>query len=553
MIEETQLDDFSTYYFNPKDDIIVVLSNRTETYTREDLIKFHRINQGKIFLDLNTNFLINRQDNLLFIPLFNRNGFLVEYAYSEYDNYNVLSKYKFNLHMSKKKKYAHSSEGSMHEIIFGRKASEGHTLDHIDSNGLDNRKSKIREISNSANNANRVKKENTTSQYIGVSFDKDRQKWFAKIKNNGQQIALGRFDTEKSAAIMRDIFAVDIYKECAKLNKDSSGDFLLSKEEIDAIIKFGVPLELQRQYKKRDLPNNIYLRDNGTYRYIFEYNGKRHAKTFKTLDEAQEGLDQKRCELNQIGKEAKLLIENDIIRNNQGIAYINTRSKDGKINGEFLLDDEDWKMFIHHNWHIHETYYAQTSDKIGDSRSLHVLVYIIHNGPVPKGKSIDHINSDAKHDCRSSNIRAATPSQQAQNKTYKREAIIQYKGVYTQNGLFNAKSRFNNVGYQKGPFVTMEEAALAYNELVLKHHGKDAKVNVIITKNTSSEKLYGKSNLTLELLTKIKTLSDIRAIFYANSDWKKLAGVTSLSKIKKNDISKYADIIIQFKKAETNA
>lgn len=56
--------------------------------------------------------------------------------------------------------------------------------------------------------ANKRKKANSTSIYIGVSFDKTRDKWVAQSCYAGKRKNIGRFDTEKCAAIARDRYII---------------------------------------------------------------------------------------------------------------------------------------------------------------------------------------------------------------------------------------------------------------------------------------------------------------------------------------------------------
>lgn len=64
-------------------------------------------------------------------------------------------------------------------------------IDHINGIRNDNRILNLRSITHQQNNFNKKSK--------GVYFQKDRNKWMAKIKINGKQINLGRFETELKA------------------------------------------------------------------------------------------------------------------------------------------------------------------------------------------------------------------------------------------------------------------------------------------------------------------------------------------------------------------
>lgn len=79
---------------------------------------------------------------------------------------------------------------------------KGMVVDHINGNPLDNRRENLRVCTQSQNIFN--KKASTpgiTSKYRGVSWDKRRGKWKCVITKNGKQIQIGRYETEKGAAV----------------------------------------------------------------------------------------------------------------------------------------------------------------------------------------------------------------------------------------------------------------------------------------------------------------------------------------------------------------
>ena len=71
--------------------------------------------------------------------------------------------------------------------------------DHKNNNRSDNRYCNIRWI-NRSNNMRRIpKKDNLTSKYKGVFWDKHLNKWTASIRLNHKKIILGRYTTEEEA------------------------------------------------------------------------------------------------------------------------------------------------------------------------------------------------------------------------------------------------------------------------------------------------------------------------------------------------------------------
>src|SRR5436190_4969624 len=119
--------------------------------------------------------------NIIYIPLINKYNKISGYAISNLILKDKLLKFSFSqmIQLNKtEKRYAFSNLGvSMHEIVIGGKAKEGYKIDHINSDGLLNTEENLRYATNGLNSQNRIKRLNTSSDYIGVSFSKDRNKW----------------------------------------------------------------------------------------------------------------------------------------------------------------------------------------------------------------------------------------------------------------------------------------------------------------------------------------------------------------------------------------
>jgi len=105
----------------------------------------------------------------------------------------------------------------MHRVILGE--PKGKIIDHINHNGLDNRKSNLR-ICTMQQNAWNMRKQrgNCTSQYKGVTWRKDTGKWQARIICNAKKISIGYFDDEKAAAMAYDAKAKELFGEYAAPN-----------------------------------------------------------------------------------------------------------------------------------------------------------------------------------------------------------------------------------------------------------------------------------------------------------------------------------------------
>jgi hypothetical protein len=81
--------------------------------------------------------------------------------------------------------------------VHGRWPKEN--IDHIDSDGLNNRLSNLREATRMQNTRNARLKRSNTSGYKGVSFRKDSGKWMASIHANGRKMYLGKYETPEEA------------------------------------------------------------------------------------------------------------------------------------------------------------------------------------------------------------------------------------------------------------------------------------------------------------------------------------------------------------------
>jgi hypothetical protein len=112
-----------------------------------------------------------------------------------------VSSYKWYLHsagyavrtyMKDRKNYAIY----MHREIMG----SAQNIDHINGNKLDNRKDNLRICTQKENTWNNGVSTANTSGYKGVYWNKQRNKWAAKINRHGKQIHIGLFDTPEEAA-----------------------------------------------------------------------------------------------------------------------------------------------------------------------------------------------------------------------------------------------------------------------------------------------------------------------------------------------------------------
>jgi len=107
----------------------------------------------------------------------------------------------------------------MHRLIMG--VLQKQQIDHINNNGLDNRRENLRLCNHTTNSMNQIKNRGT-SKYKGVYWNKNDKKWQASITLSKKKTYLGQYNSEVSAAIAYDIAAYQYFGEFAKLNFESS-------------------------------------------------------------------------------------------------------------------------------------------------------------------------------------------------------------------------------------------------------------------------------------------------------------------------------------------
>ena len=109
----------------------------------------------------------------------------------------------------------------MHREIMG--ASPGQYVDHIDGDGLNNRKSNLR-LCNSMENGGNQKSRGGTSKYKGVYFYRPTKKWKAQVRVGGKKTHLGYFNKEEDAAMAHDAAAREAFGEYCCVNFPRQGE-----------------------------------------------------------------------------------------------------------------------------------------------------------------------------------------------------------------------------------------------------------------------------------------------------------------------------------------
>lgn len=102
---------------------------------------------------------------------------------------------------------------------------------------------------------------------------------------------------------------------------------------------------------------------------------------------------------------------------------------------------------------------------------LHRLVWMLQNGEIPEGMEVDHIDRN-KGNNHPSNLRLATKSENAQNRTARPDNKLGVKGVSYDppTGKYRAEITVNKKTIRLGRFLTLEAAVKARKDAEVLHH-----------------------------------------------------------------------------------
>lgn len=159
----------------------------------------------------------------------------------------------------------------MHREIMG--SPSGMEVDHRDNDTLNCQRDNLRICPHRNNSKSQKKRKDRayTSKYKGVFFDKNRNKWRAEITVDYKNKYLGRFKTEKEAAIAYNKAAVKYFMSFAKINNMNNDKCLVNFASTGRELYCKAQLRLIKSFVSNGWNGDYLIRSTDSY--VDEYDG----------------------------------------------------------------------------------------------------------------------------------------------------------------------------------------------------------------------------------------------------------------------------------------
>jgi hypothetical protein len=142
-----------------------------------------------------------------------------KFAIVDNDDFDMLSEHKWCAVKKSKTFYAVSRINGkvvyMHHLILSIRKNQ--VIDHIDGNGLNNRRENLRRATRQQNLLNRGVQKNNSSGKKGVTYCRQTKKWRAIIAYKRKQVCLGRHESKELASMAYKRAAKKYHKQFAKV------------------------------------------------------------------------------------------------------------------------------------------------------------------------------------------------------------------------------------------------------------------------------------------------------------------------------------------------
>ena len=139
-------------------------------------------------------------EDIVLITCFNKCGEETGTITIDKEDFENVRKYQWHIENSRPSiKYAQASipNGTirLHKLIL----PSSNQIDHINHNGLDNRKCNLRVCNNAENNRNKDFKRNPISGYTGIRYNSKAESYYVRIMVNKKEISLGAYKSIEDA------------------------------------------------------------------------------------------------------------------------------------------------------------------------------------------------------------------------------------------------------------------------------------------------------------------------------------------------------------------
>ena len=170
---------------------------------------------GKISDRINGNINnITIKDEIAIIDLYDTIGNKIGETIIDAEDVELVKSYSWSLSKGRHTQYCKSNQvGQLHRLVMN--APKGMVVDHINHNGLDNRKSNLRICTNQENICNCEIPKNNKSGCKGVYWAKDKNKWTVQVTINNKTIYIGRYTNLEEAIEARKEASKKYYNEFA--------------------------------------------------------------------------------------------------------------------------------------------------------------------------------------------------------------------------------------------------------------------------------------------------------------------------------------------------
>jgi hypothetical protein len=293
---------------------------------------------------------------------------------------------------------------TLHKYVFtyliGKTVPDGHVIDHINRNKLDNRRENLRILTYSQNAQNRTQ---STPGYHGIAFSPSGSKWVAQFG----QLSISRRDSDEEAARDYDQYVIKFVNRDGHLNFEYT-----DQEKTDIQNSDFQPMVSRITAKRILLPSNVHskTRADGVVEYCVAFHNK-HLLYTLNKEEAIAKAIQVRADFESEKEQehaAKV-----ITRNDDGLAVIKLGGKSSK---SALVDDALWHELSRHSWSESNVGYP-SSRFDGHLWTMHKYLFRTVTRDPSQKLVIDHIDRNKMNNMMA-NLRLTDYKTNAKNSTY---------------------------------------------------------------------------------------------------------------------------------------